>query len=362
MSVNMETYLQIESVSKQFGQFTALNNISLEINKGEFICFLGPSGCGKTTLLRAIAGLDLASSGKILQSGKDTTFLSPEKRDFGIVFQSYALFPNLNVFDNIALGLRNQGKSIKETDDIVNHWLSVIGLPKSGIKFPNQLSGGQQQRIALARALSLSPGLLLLDEPLSALDAKVRTHLREEIRRLQRQLGITTIMVTHDQEEALAMADRIVVMNHGVIEQVGTPQEIYQQPASRFVAEFVGNMNFIPSSVVSDNEIRIGESLLEKPCDSLSRGDRFELALRPEDLHFTADKQLSDSSFLVKIEDLEFQGTYVRAECKLQGEHLAKNIKVDVPIRETRRLGLERGHFMHINISKQHAHIFQLNR
>lgn len=358
----METYLQIESVSKQFGQFTALNNISLEINKGEFICFLGPSGCGKTTLLRAIAGLDLASSGKILQSGKDTTFLSPEKRDFGIVFQSYALFPNLNVFDNIALGLRNQGKSIKDTDDIVNHWLSVIGLPKSGIKYPNQLSGGQQQRIALARALSLSPGLLLLDEPLSALDAKVRTHLREEIRRLQRQLGITTIMVTHDQEEALAMADRIVVMNHGVIEQVGTPQEIYQQPASRFVAEFVGNMNFIPSSVVSDNEIRIGESLLEKPCDSLSRGDRFELALRPEDLHFTADKQLSDSSFLVKIEDLEFQGTYVRAECKLQGEHLAKNIKVDVPIRETRRLGLERGHFMHINISKQHAHIFQLNR
>ncbi|OZS42809.1 putative 2-aminoethylphosphonate ABC transporter ATP-binding protein [Photobacterium sanguinicancri] len=358
----METYLQIENVSKQFGQFTALNNISLEINKGEFICFLGPSGCGKTTLLRAIAGLDLASSGKILQSGKDTTFLSPEKRDFGIVFQSYALFPNLNVFDNIALGLRNQGKSIKETDDIVNHWLSVIGLPKSGIKFPNQLSGGQQQRIALARALSLSPGLLLLDEPLSALDAKVRTHLREEIRRLQRQLGITTIMVTHDQEEALAMADRIVVMNHGVIEQVGTPQEIYQQPASRFVAEFVGNMNFIPSSVVSDNEIRIGESLLEKPCDSLSRGDRFELALRPEDLHFTANKQQSDSSFPVKIEDLEFQGTYVRAECKLQGDHLAKNIKVDVPIRETRRLGLERGHFMHINISKQHAHIFQLNR
>ncbi|WP_428675460.1 putative 2-aminoethylphosphonate ABC transporter ATP-binding protein [Photobacterium sanguinicancri] len=358
----METYLQIKNVSKQFGQFTALDNISLTINKGEFICFLGPSGCGKTTLLRAIAGLDLASSGKILQSGKDTTFLSPEKRDFGIVFQSYALFPNLNVFDNIALGLRNQGKSIKETDDIVNHWLSVIGLPKSGIKFPNQLSGGQQQRIALARALSLSPGLLLLDEPLSALDAKVRTHLREEIRRLQRQLGITTIMVTHDQEEALAMADRIVVMNHGVIEQVGTPQEIYQQPASRFVAEFVGNMNFIPSSVVSDNEIRIGESLLEKPCDSLSRGDRFELALRPEDLHFTADKQPSDSSFPVKIEDLEFQGTYVRAECKLQGDHLAKNIKVDVPIRETRRLGLERGHFMHINISKQHAHIFQLNR
>ncbi|MEZ8739508.1 putative 2-aminoethylphosphonate ABC transporter ATP-binding protein [Photobacterium swingsii] len=362
MSFNMETYLQIKNVSKQFGQFTALENISLTINKGEFICFLGPSGCGKTTLLRAIAGLDLASSGTIIQNEKDTTFLSPEKRDFGIVFQSYALFPNLSVFDNIALGLRNQGKSNKETDDIVNHWLSVIGLPKAGIKFPNQLSGGQQQRIALARALSLSPGLLLLDEPLSALDAKVRTHLREEIRRLQRQLGITTIMVTHDQEEALAMADRIVVMNHGVIEQVGTPQEIYQQPASRFVAEFVGNMNFIPSSVVSDHEIRIGESLLEKPCESLNRGDRFELALRPEDLRFSVDEQQSETSFPVQIEDLEFQGTFVRAECTLQGDYHAKPIKVDVPIRETRQLGLERGHFMHLNISKKHAHIFQLNR
>ncbi|EAR56785.1 ABC-type spermidine/putrescine transport system, ATPase component [Photobacterium sp. SKA34] len=257
----MSTYLQIDKLCKHFGQFTALKNISLTINKGEFICFLGPSGCGKTTLLRAIAGMDIASSGHIIQDGKDTTFLAPEKRDFGIVFQSYALFPNLTVSENIALGLRNQGKSHQAASNIVTYWLELIGLPDSGEKYPSQLSGGQQQRIALARALALSPGLLLLDEPLSALDAKVRTHLRDEICQLQRKLGITTIMVTHDQEEALSMADRIVVMNHGVIEQVGTPEEIYQNPASRFVAEFVGSMNFIDASVVSEDKIRIGETL-----------------------------------------------------------------------------------------------------
>ncbi|PMI06108.1 phosphonate ABC transporter ATP-binding protein, partial [Vibrio splendidus] len=252
-----QTYLNIENVVKQFGQFTALKDISLSIDKGEFVCFLGPSGCGKTTLLRAIAGLDLPTSGSIEQNGNDTTFLPPEKRDFGIVFQSYALFPNLTVEENIAIGLKNQGMSTKEALETVESWLETIGLPTSGQKYPNQLSGGQQQRVALARALALSPGLLLLDEPLSALDAKVRTHLRDEICQLQRKLGITTIMVTHDQDEALTMADRIVVMNHGVIEQVGAPQEIYQKPVSRFVAEFVGSMNFIQASVAAQGKIRI---------------------------------------------------------------------------------------------------------
>ncbi|MEC6797320.1 putative 2-aminoethylphosphonate ABC transporter ATP-binding protein [Photobacterium sp. S4TG1] len=354
----MDTYLRVDNVCKYFGQFTALNNISLKINKGEFICFLGPSGCGKTTLLRTIAGIDLASSGYIEQNGIETTFLAPEKRDFGIVFQSYALFPNLTVAENIGLGLKNQGKTNKQTEDVVQYWLDLIGLPDSGFKYPNQLSGGQQQRVALARALALSPGLLLLDEPLSALDAKVRTHLRDEICQLQRKLGITTIMVTHDQEEALAMADRIVVMNHGVIEQIGTPQQIYQQPASRFVAEFVGNMNFINSSVVSDNYIRIGETLLPKPCNTLKRGDRFELGLRPEDLHFIEHGQHSESSFPVQIEDLEFQGTYVRANCKISGVHNHKNIKVDVPIRELRRLALKEGHYINVNMAHQLAHIF----
>ncbi|WP_408669352.1 putative 2-aminoethylphosphonate ABC transporter ATP-binding protein [Photobacterium angustum] len=357
--MTMSTYLQIDKLCKHFGQFTALKNISLAINKGEFICFLGPSGCGKTTLLRAIAGMDIASSGHIIQDGKDTTFLAPEKRDFGIVFQSYALFPNLTVSENIALGLRNQGKSHKTASDIVTHWLELIGLPDSSEKYPSQLSGGQQQRIALARALALSPGLLLLDEPLSALDAKVRTHLRDEICQLQRKLGITTIMVTHDQEEALSMADRIVVMNHGVIEQVGTPEEIYQNPASRFVAEFVGSMNFIDASVVSDDNIRIGETLLPAPNEQLNRGQRIELGLRPEDIHFTDNNQQSASSIPVQVEDLEFQGTYVRANCRLQGYNPAKNIKVDVPIRELRRLAIKEGHFLFVNITPQYTHIFK---
>ena len=284
-----QTYLNIENVVKQFGQFTALKDISLSIDKGEFVCFLGPSGCGKTTLLRAIAGLDLPTSGSIEQNGKDTTFLPPEKRDFGIVFQSYALFPNLTVEENIAIGLKNQGMSTKEALETVESWLETIGLPTSGQKYPNQLSGGQQQRVALARALALSPGLLLLDEPLSALDAKVRTHLRDEICQLQRKLGITTIMVTHDQDEALTMADRIVVMNHGVIEQVGAPQEIYQNPVSRFVAEFVGSMNFIQASVVAQGKMRIAESMLPLPgLDNLtpSLGDVFDIAVRPEQIQF----------------------------------------------------------------------------
>lgn len=350
----MSPYLNINNLVKKFGNFTALNGISLQINQGEFICFLGPSGCGKTTLLRAIAGLDLATSGSILQAGKDTTFLPPEKRDFGIVFQSYALFPNLTVAENISVGLHNQGKSVAEAADIVNHWLGIIGLTNSAPKYPNQLSGGQQQRVALARALALSPGLLLLDEPLSALDAQVRSHLRAEIRTLQRKLGITTIMVTHDQEEALAMADRIVVMNHGVIEQVGTPQEIYEQPASRFVAEFVGNMNFIASSVVSDQQIRIAETLLPKPQGKLSRGDMFDLAVRPEDIQFSDNPQ----DLPVQIKAMEFQGTYVRTECQLTGNMRAPMIKVDVPIREVRALGLSNGEFRRIRYSQDYTHIF----
>jgi len=280
--------------------------------------------------------------------------LPPEKRDFGIVFQSYALFPNLTVAENISVGLHNQGKSVAEAVDIVNHWLGIIGLSDSAPKYPNQLSGGQQQRVALARALALSPGLLLLDEPLSALDAQVRTHLREEIRTLQRKLGITTIMVTHDQEEALAMADRIVVMNHGVIEQVGTPQEIYDRPASRFVAEFVGNMNFISSSVISDEQIRIAETLLAKPKDTLKRGDMFDLAVRPEDIQFSDD----DQDLPVQIKAMEFQGTYVRADCQLTGQMNAPIIKVDVPIRDVRSLGLKNNEFRRIRYSDQFSHTF----
>ncbi|NLS12963.1 putative 2-aminoethylphosphonate ABC transporter ATP-binding protein [Vibrio sp. SM6] len=353
-----QPYLDIQNVVKHFGQFTALKQISLAIEKGEFICFLGPSGCGKTTLLRAIAGLDLPSSGHIYQNRQETTFLPPEKRDFGIVFQSYALFPNLTVQENIAIGLKNQGMSNHDALAKVEYWLATIGLPTSGEKYPNQLSGGQQQRVALARALALSPGLLLLDEPLSALDAKVRVHLRDEICNLQRKLGITTIMVTHDQDEALSMADRIVVMNHGVIEQVGTPQEIYQQPATRFVAEFVGCMNFIECSVASDVQLRVAETLLPLPQltnRELRRGDRFDLAVRPQQIQFVDSYS---KTLPVRIIAKEFLGAFFRVDCVLQNDSGAAPIVVDVPVDVVERLNIAIGDIRYIALAQQGLHGF----
>ncbi|MGL6041374.1 MAG: ATP-binding cassette domain-containing protein, partial [Deefgea sp.] len=252
-SLNIATELQISGINKQFAAFTALKDISLNVQKGEFVCLLGPSGCGKTTLLRIIAGLESTDHGSIIQTGRDITRASAAERDYGIVFQSYALFPNLTVAKNIAYGLKGR---TQDKDRRVTELLDLIGLPAIAEKYPAQLSGGQQQRVALARALATSPNLLLLDEPLSALDAQVREHLRGEIKALQQKLGVTTIMVTHDQEEALTMADRIVVMNHGVIEQIGTPDEIYQQPASRFVADFVGHCNWINSLAVGKHRVR----------------------------------------------------------------------------------------------------------
>ena len=243
------SYLEVRNLHKRFGDFIALGDISLDVAEGEFVCFLGPSGCGKTTLLRAIAGLDPQTSGTIHQKGRDVSTLPPSQRDFGIVFQSYALFPNLTVVDNVGYGLVSRRQKRGEIAKRVAELLALVGLPDAGPQYPAQLSGGQQQRVALARALATSPGLLLLDEPLSALDARVRLRLRHEIKALQRRLGVTTIMVTHDQEEALTMADRIVVMNHGTIEQVGTPQEVYAAPATAFVADFVGAMNFLDGSL-----------------------------------------------------------------------------------------------------------------
>ncbi len=362
----MQAYLRIENVVKQFGQFTALQKISFSIKQGEFVCFLGPSGCGKTTLLRGIAGLEPVTSGAIFQAGTEITQLPPEKRDFGIVFQSYALFPNLTVQDNIAIGLHNQGIASLECNNLVDKWLKMIGLQSEAHKYPNQLSGGQQQRVALARALALSPGLLLLDEPLSALDAKVRTHLREEICQLQRKLGITTVMVTHDQEEALAMADRIVVMNNGVIEQIGTPQEIYEKPATRFVADFVGTMNFIPTSMIDSKLMRIGEDLLKVP-ESLQElaisGCMIDLAVRPESLYFCTVKGKNnlyhdENSIAVTVEFIEFQGAYCQVECRLWDDLSAPRIYVNVPIREARKLNLsvKESHRIGFDTTQLHAY------
>ena len=302
-------YLQLEGITKQFGSFQALKGIDLQIPKGEFICFLGPSGCGKTTLLRIIAGLEGQTAGHILQAGRDISTLPPAQRDYGIVFQSYALFPNLTVADNVAYGLVNRRMPRAQIRARVTELVSLVGLPGSEGKYPAQLSGGQQQRIALARALATSPGLLLLDEPLSALDAIVRVHLRQEIKQLQRQLGVTTIMVTHDQEEALSVADRIVVMNHGVIEQVGTPLEVYREPASAFVADFVGRINALPARLVEGGAVQIGQSRFAG-AHAGEVGSEVTVYLRPEDVLARAVSPGEAGVFEARIDAIEFLGAY----------------------------------------------------
>ena len=318
----MVNFLELSGVSKTFGGFSALRDIELSITKGEFVCFLGPSGCGKTTLLRIIAGLETQSAGRIEQAGRDISRLPPAQRDYGIVFQSYALFPNLTVADNVAYGLVNRKTPRAKIRTRVSELVALVGLPGSEAKFPAQLSGGQQQRIALARALATSPGLLLLDEPLSALDAIVRVHLRQEIRSLQRKLGVTTIMVTHDQEEALSVADRIVVMNQGVIEQVGTPMQVYREPATAFVADFVGRVNVLPAVADGPGRVLIGGTSFQCEHDCAA-GQPLKLYLRPEDV-LARPLAVGDSNvFDAVIEKIEFLGSYclVRVASVALGEH-----------------------------------------
>jgi len=305
----MSSYLRLEGIRKSFGSFQALRDIHLSIAKGEFVCFLGPSGCGKTTLLRIIAGLETQTAGSIFQGERDISVLPPARRDYGIVFQSYALFPNLTVADNVAYGLVNRKQPRTEIAQRVDELLKLVGLPGSGIKYPAQLSGGQQQRIALARALATKPGLLLLDEPLSALDALERVRLRQEIRSLQNKLGVTTIMVTHDQEEALSVADRIVVMNHGVIEQVGTPMEIYRDPATPFVADFVGKINVLPGRLHPGRALQIGDSRFVCELDADTARD-VKVYLRPEDLLARPIAPGDANVFNADIEKIEFLGSF----------------------------------------------------
>ncbi len=321
----MDTYLQLEGITKAFGSFQALQGIDLQIAQGEFICFLGPSGCGKTTLLRIIAGLEGQTAGHIRQGGRDISTLPPAQRDYGIVFQSYALFPNLSVADNVAYGLVNRKAPRAQTTARVRELVALVGLPGSEGKYPAQLSGGQQQRIALARALATAPGLLLLDEPLSALDAIVRVQLRQEIKRLQRQLGVTTIMVTHDQEEALSVADRIVVMNHGVIEQVGTPLQVYREPASAFVADFVGRINTLPARTADGGALQIGQH--QVPVEhGMAAGRDVSVYLRPEDVLARPIAPGEPHVFAAQIQAVEFLGAYclVTVQAAALGNHALK--------------------------------------
>lgn len=355
-----EVHLVVKKLSKKFDNFLALDDISLSVNKGEFICFLGPSGCGKTTLLRAIAGLDIQSSGQIFMQGKDVSNLPASMRDFGIVFQNYALFPNLTVNKNIAYGMQGKGLKKKEIKNKVKDLLDKVGLDNQGKKYPKELSGGQQQRVALARALAISPSLLLLDEPLSALDAKVRGHLRQELKSIQRNLGVTTIMVTHDQEEALSMADKIVLLRDGKIEQIGTPEDLYSKPANSFVADFIGEMNFIPAERVGDNLLKIGDALVHfDNNNAFSNQKEVSLAIRPEDIKIADVKGLNGEKNILNtvIEDSEYLGNKIRA--KISGGDLSEfSLRADISMELVRNLMLANGKGLPITMPPEHLMIF----
>jgi putative spermidine/putrescine transport system ATP-binding protein len=279
--------VRLEGLTRRYGSVVALDRLDLDIAGGEFLALLGPSGCGKTTALRAIAGFDRPDEGRVLLDGRDITDTPANKRDMGMVFQAYSLFPNLTVAENVAFGLRVRRRGKAERAGRAGELLELIGLADRGNRYPHQLSGGQQQRVALARALAVAPQVLLLDEPLSALDAQVRVQLREEIRRIQLELGITTVFVTHDQAEALSVADRVGVMRSGRLEQVASPDELYERPATAFVAEFVGTMNRLPASLTDGFVQLLGT---RRPVAGVAPSSGPVVALvRPEGLLVTAD-------------------------------------------------------------------------
>ncbi|UST58648.1 putative 2-aminoethylphosphonate ABC transporter ATP-binding protein [Pseudomonas moraviensis] len=305
--------MKVRGVHKRFGAFTALDNVSLDVAAGELVCLLGPSGCGKTTLLRCIAGLEKQDSGELYLGERDVSHLAPQARDYGILFQSYALFPNLTVEANIAYGLAGSGRD--EVRRRVGQMLELVGLTGSEKKYPGQLSGGQQQRVALARALAPAPSLLLLDEPMSALDARVREHLCTELRQLQRNLGITTLMVTHNQDEAMLMADRIAVMNNGRVEQYATPQEIYDRPAMPFVAEFVGQGNWLPFQRSSASHAKVGGMNL-RLADGSVHSASGRLFCRPEAINVNPLVH-EENLFPAKVREITFLGNRCRMSFEL---------------------------------------------
>ncbi|MFP5078131.1 ABC transporter ATP-binding protein [Rhizobium sp. YIM 134829] len=309
------SFLTLTHIKKSFGPVHVVHDFNMAIEKGEFISFLGPSGCGKTTILRMVAGFETPTAGTITINGRDQSALKPNQRNIGMVFQAYALFPNMTVFDNVAFGLKIAGAGKEEIGKRVKEMLGLINLDHLADRYPYQMSGGQQQRVALARALAPKPQVLLLDEPLSALDAKIRVSLREEIRLIQQQLGITTVFVTHDQEEALSISDRIVIMNAGRADQIGTPFEIYNRPATRFVASFVGTLNLIEAKVLDPaaNRVTIGDQgvTLKERLGPVQAGDTVSLALRPE-AGSIAEGAKGDTALTGPVVSTNFLGSVIR--------------------------------------------------
>jgi putative spermidine/putrescine transport system ATP-binding protein len=315
------THLSLSNISKQYGETKVVADFNLDVEKGEFVSFLGPSGCGKTTTLRMIAGFETPTTGKVTIDDLDITDKAPNQRNVGMVFQAYALFPNMTVAQNIGFGLRIRKESESAIKERVAEMLALIHLEQRGDSYPYQLSGGQQQRVALARALAIRPQVLLLDEPLSALDAKIRVSLRAEIRAIQRKLGITTVYVTHDQEEALSISDRIVVMYEGRIEQVGTPFQIYNFPETIFVANFVGTLNAAEAEVVDPAKglLRMDSVQFVSTDERLKdkkKGDKVRMSVRPERFSFASEVK-KDNMLDCTIENITFLGSVVRIQVKI---------------------------------------------
>jgi putative spermidine/putrescine transport system ATP-binding protein len=320
--------LFLRGLAKRFGDVAALDGLSLEVGDGELMCLLGPSGCGKTTTLRLIAGFEEPSAGRVVLGGEDITALPPQRRGIGVVFQSYALFPHLTVAENVGFGLKMRRWAKNEIAARVEETLRLVQLAEVGARLPRQLSGGQQQRVALARALAIQPGLLLLDEPLSNLDAKLRDETREEIRRVQRKVGITTIMVTHDQGEALAMGDRMAVLDRGRLMQVGTPAEIYQRPANPFVASFIGQSTLI-SGIVIEMDGRLsriataGGMNVVGLATGLASGDEVLAVVKSERIVLSPRHSLATpNSFEALVESRTYLGSVERYICRCGDETL----------------------------------------
>jgi iron(III) transport system ATP-binding protein len=359
---DLAPFLRLEGITKKFGDFVALCDVNLDVSEGEFVCFLGPSGCGKSTLLRVIAGLERQTVGKVVQSGRDISLARPAQRKVGIVVQSYALFPNLNVFENVAYGLKSQRPRRSDIASEVARLLELVDLSGLDRHFPAQLSGGQQQRVALARAIAPSPRLLLLDEPLSALDAQVRLHLRQQIKQLQQRLGLTTILVTHDQEEALTMADRVVVMNGGRIEQIAVPTVLYDQPGTPFVASFVGKMNFLRGDVTAKHTLQIGGTDFTLPLElgPMTEGTSVTVCFRPEDVRICREGKSDEDIFPATIASIEFLGPFWRAMLKVPKLGL-KDLVVDFSSNDTRDLALRGGGSIDIVLPASTLRVFRVD-
>ena len=341
-----QNIIEIKNVSKTYGDNTVLKNLSLNIRKNEFLTLLGPSGCGKTTTLKILAGFESGDSGKVLFNGEDISNLPPYKRQLNTVFQKYALFPHMNVYENIAFGLKIKKVSKNEIDKKVSEMLKLVALEGFEKRSIDSLSGGQQQRVAIARALVNEPKVLLLDEPLGALDLKLRKEMQSELKRIQQRLGITFIFVTHDQEEALTMSDTIVVMNKGIIQQMGSPEDIYNEPANAFVADFIGESNIVDGIMLEDLKVEFCNHVFTCVDKGFNSNEVVDVVIRPEDIEIISPEK---GMITGKVNSVKFKGVHYEIEV-IENEHkwIVHNIK-----------NAEIGAMVGLNISPESIHIMR---